>query len=157
MGFYTSGIEADCGIYVRTRIYTYTPIWIHALFPPRFFSAALLDLSCNMLMNAPTRDWWPHHHQLDTDSSSHLYCNAALQKGSPKHVLTERNGWLICEWWPKRVQKKKMQVLVFVLEKRFDSSSFCPPPKFVASPFPNHLMSSPETSNLNGTMLQMID
>lgn len=154
VGFYTSGIETLWDIHTCMHIYIHAYMDI-CIIPTMFFPAVLSDLLWNTSTNVPTRDWWPHHHQLDTHSSSHLYCNAVLQKGSLKHILTERNRRLICERRPKCAQKK-MQVLVFVLEKRFDSSSLRSP-RFVPSPFHNHLMSSSETSNLNGTTLQVIN
>lgn len=49
----------------------------------------------------------PRHHRPDTHSSSHLYCNAALQKGSSKHILTKRNKWLICDGWITKTCTKK--------------------------------------------------
>lgn len=104
-GVYTSGIEADWGIYIQTYIYKYMYLCIS----PPYFSRSSVGFGKWHTSSAAksTEIAVPRHHRPDTHSSSHLYCNATLQKGSSKHVLTERNKWLICDGWITKTCTKK--------------------------------------------------
>lgn len=79
--------------------------------------------------------------------SKKLLQNMCWQKGM--------GGWYMSNNQNMHTQKK-MQVLVFVLEKGFHNSSLRSP-RFATSPLHNYLTSSAETSSLNGATLRMIN
>lgn len=118
---FTLLVQKQIGEYTYKHIYTY--ICIYAFFHP-IFSAVLLDLlndTAAQHRNPPRllhQQAVPRHHCPDTHSSSHLYCNAALQKGSSKHALTKRNKWLIRDGWITKTCTKKDAVTRVAFRER---------------------------------------